>query len=177
MDFAKKNGLDKNDYSRFKFINLWRATSPGPHNWSLALCRGDMVDDDEGVTKHLMYVDKIPDLSSLPEELPFDPMYSEGSLFTYKDNHYWTYYSDMKKDEIMFFTLYDSKRQRPWRVLALRVSKQCRRDKTTRERGDSYGLLFQVDPDYPLLITRFQGSHDLMELNFPCHQRKLSCRL
>lgn len=115
-DFAEKNGLDKSEYSRFKFINLWRATSAGPQNWPLALCRGDVVDDGEGITNNLLYVDEIPDLNNLPEELPEDPMHPEGSLFTYRPSHYWTYFSDMHKDEVMLFTLYDSNKQRPWRV-------------------------------------------------------------
>lgn len=115
-DFAQKNGLDINDYKRYKLINLWRATSPGPQNWPLALCRGDSVSDTEGVINHLIYCDKIPDLDNLSEEIPYDPMYPEGSLFTYNPNHYWTYFSNMEKDEVMLFTLYDSNKERPWRV-------------------------------------------------------------
>ena len=115
-DFAKKNGLDRQAYSRVMFINLWRATKPGPQNWPLAFCRGDMVGDEEGVVNHLCYVDQIPDFDSLPEELPHDPMYPEGSLFTFRDTHHWTYFSDMTQDEVVLFTLYDSKKKRPWRV-------------------------------------------------------------
>ncbi len=115
-DFAQKNGLDHKAYSNVKFFNLWRAISPGPQNWPLAFCRGDTVDDAEGISNHLIYCDKIPDLDALPAELPSDPMYPEGSLFTYNDSHYWTYCSDMNKDEIMMFKLYDSDRRKPWRV-------------------------------------------------------------
>ncbi|KAK5459721.1 hypothetical protein LTS15_003850 [Exophiala xenobiotica] len=115
-DFAKNNGLDIKDVKRYKMINLWRATSPGPQNWPLALCRGDSVGDHEGVINHLIYCDKVPDLDSLPEELPHDPMYPEGTLFTYSPNHCWTYFSNMTRDEVMLFTLYDSNKERPWRV-------------------------------------------------------------
>lgn len=115
-DFAQKNGFDRNDYKRVKLINLWRATSPGPHDWPLALCRGDSIGNEEGVINHLIYVDEIPDFNTLPAELPFDPMYPEGSLFIYKETHYWTYFSQMTPDEVMVFTLYDSDQQVPWRV-------------------------------------------------------------
>lgn len=126
-DFAKKNGLDRSAYKRVRFINLWRAVTPGPQNWPLAVCRGDVIDDDEGVVNHLLYVDEIPDLNAIPEKLPEDPMHAEGTLFTYRPSHDWIYFSNMSKDELLLFTLYDGrgstngstrglKKERPWRV-------------------------------------------------------------
>jgi hypothetical protein len=115
-EFAKKNGLEKSSFKRWQFINLWRALSPGPQNWPLAVCRGDSVGDEEGVINHLIYADELPDMNSLPENLPEDPMHPEGSLFTYRPEHHWMYYSNMKRDELLLFTLYDSEKVQPWRV-------------------------------------------------------------
>jgi len=117
-DFARANGLERSAYKRVQFINLWRAISPGPQDWPLAVCRGEAIDDEEGVINDLIYGDSIPDLSDLDNlpELPDDPMHPEGSLFTYRPSHQWTYFSDMKKDEVLLFTLYDSNKKRPWRV-------------------------------------------------------------
>lgn len=115
-DFAAKNGFSRKDFKHVKFINLWRAISPGPQNWPLAVCRGDSVGDEEGVINHLLYVDEVPDMANLPEELPHDPMFPEGSLFTFQPTHEWMYYSNMNKNELLAFTLYDSKKQKPWRV-------------------------------------------------------------
>ncbi|KAH6971071.1 hypothetical protein BKA56DRAFT_678203 [Ilyonectria sp. MPI-CAGE-AT-0026] len=115
-DFAAKAGFRRSDYKQVKLINLWRAVKPGPQNWPLALCRGDIVGDDEGVINDLLYVDKVPAPDQMPDKLPHDPMYPEGSLFTYRPTHRWMYYSSMDKDELLAFTLYDSKMERPWRV-------------------------------------------------------------
>lgn len=115
-DFAAKAGFRRSDYKQVKLINLWRAVKPGPQNWPLALCRGDIVGDDEGVINNLLYVNQVPALDQMPVELSHDPMYPEGSLFTYRPTHRWMYYSNMDKDELLAFTLYDSKMERPWRV-------------------------------------------------------------
>ncbi|POR33567.1 Uncharacterized protein TPAR_06262 [Tolypocladium paradoxum] len=115
VDFAKRNGLDRSEYKRVQFINIWRAVSPGPQNWPLAVCRGDKLGDEEGVVNHLIYGDTIPDLNNLPE-LPEDPLHPEGHLFPYRPSHHWTYFSNMAKDEVLLFTLYDSNQKKPWRV-------------------------------------------------------------
>lgn len=114
-DFAKQNGLNRSDYKRVQIINIWRAVSPGPQNWPLAVCRGDKIDDEEGVINHSIYGDTIPDLQNLPD-LPDDPTHPEGSLFVYRPSHQWMYFSDMTKDEILMFKIYDSNQKKPWRV-------------------------------------------------------------
>lgn len=114
-DFAKQAGLNREDYKRVMFINIWRAVSEGPQNWPLAVCRGDLVGDEEGVVNNLIYGDTIPDLDNLPD-LPDDPLHPEGSLFHYQPRHRWIYFSNMTADEILLFTLYDSVQKRPWRV-------------------------------------------------------------
>ena len=51
--------------------------------------------------------DKVPDLTK-PETLPDGPIVSEADLFPYSEDQKWYFFSDMTKDEIMAFTLYDS---------------------------------------------------------------------
>jgi hypothetical protein len=51
--------------------------------------------------------DKIPDLDHL-ESAPSEPIVSEADLFTFDSKQKWYYFSNMNRDEILVFTLYDS---------------------------------------------------------------------
>lgn len=102
-------GSDEPDfqYSRFQCINLWRAISPPPQDWPLAICDAQSVAPDEGTQNLMIRVDKLPELDKL------GPIDNEDSLpaaylFTYKQGHRWYYFSDMKPNELLLFKLYDS---------------------------------------------------------------------
>jgi hypothetical protein len=102
-------------YSRFVFINVWRAITPPPQDWPLALIDAQTVQSDEGVSYPMLMVDKIP------ERLPMDPLpeYTiEGANFEPRSTHDWRYFSDMTVDEAIVFKLYDSdwkKGSKSWR--------------------------------------------------------------
>ncbi|MAD81450.1 MAG: hypothetical protein CL912_00670 [Deltaproteobacteria bacterium] len=115
-DLLKQNGAEEYSYKRVMFINMWRAISPGPQDWPLAVCNAASVKDEEGLANGLVYTDNLPDRNNIPAELPHDPMYPEGTIFVYNPSHEWFYFSDMTKDELLVFRLYDSEKEQGWRV-------------------------------------------------------------
>ncbi|KUJ11262.1 uncharacterized protein LY89DRAFT_723086 [Mollisia scopiformis] len=116
-DFAPKKAQENGDikYSRFAFVNVWRAITPPPQDWPLAVVDARSVAPDEGTPYPMIIVDKIP------EKLPIvpQPAYTiEGANFSFKPEHRWYYFRDMKIDEVLVFKLYDSNRHqgsKSWR--------------------------------------------------------------
>jgi hypothetical protein len=106
-DTAPKHANGDIKYSRFAFINVWRAITPPPQDWPLAVVDARSVSLDEGIPYPMIIVDKIPEkLPILPQ-----PLYTiEGANFCFKPEHRWYYFRDMKIDEVLVFKLYDSDR-------------------------------------------------------------------
>jgi hypothetical protein len=86
---------------------LWRAVSTPPQDWPLAVCDARSVNPSDGTPNAMIMVDKIPDLNTLGP-LPDDSKRPEAFLFEYSPGHRWYYFSDMKKDELLVFKLFDS---------------------------------------------------------------------
>jgi len=106
---ARQRADGREAYSRCIFVNVWRALSPPPQDWPLAVVDARTVGADEGVPYPMVIVDKIP------ETLPMVPQPShfiEGANFCYNPGHRWCYFRDMKIDEVLVFKLYDSDRHR-----------------------------------------------------------------
>jgi len=106
-DAARKRAKEDGTYSRCIFVNVWRAISPPPQDWPLAVVDARSVGQDEGVPYPMIVIDKIP------EKLPMVPLPSyniEGANFCYNPAHKWYYFKDMKIDEAIAFKLYDSDR-------------------------------------------------------------------
>jgi hypothetical protein len=115
-EWAARNRTDKiGDYTRFAFINVWRSITPPPQDWPLALVDARSVGQDEGVPYPMIMVDKIPEKLPL---VPTPPTPIEGCNFVYKEGHKWRYFSNMTRDEVLAFKLYDSdnkKGSKSWR--------------------------------------------------------------
>jgi len=94
-------------YSRFKCINLWRTFSPGPQDYPLAVCDGRTLEGAFVTANAMISCDVVPDLEEL-ELAPQGPIVSEADLFGYDERQQWYYFSNMTKDEVLVFTLYDS---------------------------------------------------------------------
>jgi hypothetical protein len=94
-------------YSNFKCINLWRAISTPPQDWPLAVCDAQSVDPKEGTPNLMIRCEKLPDVNSLGPIEDEDAL-PAAFLFQYNDGHRWYYFSDMKKDELLLFKLFDS---------------------------------------------------------------------
>ncbi|MBX3026414.1 hypothetical protein KF840_16010 [bacterium] len=113
------NGLADRPFRRFAIVNAWRSFSGAPQDWPLGLCDATSVADDEGVTYNILSVDRIPAPEEIPEVLPGDPerpTFPEISAFQFRPEHRWYYYADMRPDEVLLFTNYDSQRRGAWRV-------------------------------------------------------------
>ncbi len=56
-------------FRRFLVVNAWRADSGALRNWSLGLCDGKSVANNEEVTHPIVSVNKLPSLDEIPEIL------------------------------------------------------------------------------------------------------------
>lgn len=95
-------------YSRFIASSLWRAFSPPPQDWPLALCDGATVGRDEGTTNALFIVDEIPDRETMLAPLPGESEAITAAIFHYNPDHRWWYFSNMRPDEVILLKFHDS---------------------------------------------------------------------
>ncbi|MFN8641304.1 MAG: CmcJ/NvfI family oxidoreductase [Candidatus Binatia bacterium] len=113
------NGEPAERFRRFSIINIWRSFSGAPQDWPLGLCDATSIAGDEDVTYNILSVDRLPEPDEIPEVLPGDPLrptVPEISAFQFRPQHRWYYYADMRPDEVLLFTNYDSTRTGAWRV-------------------------------------------------------------
>lgn len=104
-------------YDRFMLFSLWRALSPPPQDWPIALCEFDSAKDDPEVRSVRIKVDMLPE-----GDARFAPIDGEGEmgasgLFTYNPAHRWCYYPNMVRDEAVLIKFHDSDHSRAWRAL------------------------------------------------------------
>jgi hypothetical protein len=95
--------------------SLWRAFSPPPQDWPLALLDYRSVDDTEGEPNLLLFVDQLPDPGDVPDIADPDSQ-PAGSIFAYRPGHRWWYFPDMRPDEALLFKLHDTDHDVAWRV-------------------------------------------------------------
>ena len=102
-------------YKRATMTSLWRAFSPPPQDWPLALLDFRTVGDEEGKPNLLLFVDALPDPDDVPdiEDPDAEPA---GSIFTHRPGHRWWYFPDMHAGEALLFKLHDSDHSMAWRV-------------------------------------------------------------
>jgi hypothetical protein len=102
-------------FRRAIMTSLWRAFSPPPQDWPLAILDYRSVDDAEGEPNLLLFVDTLPD----PEEVPDidEPDSSPaGSIFAHRPAHRWWYFPDMNAGEALLFKLHDTDHSVAWRA-------------------------------------------------------------
>jgi len=102
-------------YKRAIMTSLWRAFSPPPQDWPLALLDYRTVDDTEGEPNLLLFVDKLPDPDRIPEIEDPDSM-PAGSIFAPRPYHRWWFFPDLTVDEALLFKLHDTDHSVAWRV-------------------------------------------------------------
>jgi hypothetical protein len=102
-------------YRRAVMTSLWRAFSPPPQDWPLALLDYRSVDDSEGEPNLLLFVDQLPDPDNVPdiEDPDSGPA---GSIFAPRPHHRWWFFPDMTADEALLFKLHDTDHSAAWRV-------------------------------------------------------------
>jgi hypothetical protein len=103
-------------YSRFICFSLWRALSPAPQDWPLALCDGRSVRDDEGTRNTKVDVDVIPTGDALFAPIEGEEDMVAATIFHHSPDHRWYYYPDMTADEVIFIKFHDSDHSRTWRA-------------------------------------------------------------
>jgi hypothetical protein len=101
-------------YKRAVMTSLWRAFSPPPQDWPLALLDYRSVDDAEGEPNLLLFVDKLPDPDDVPDIEDPDSM-PAGSIFAPGARHRWWFFPDLTADEALLFKLHDSDHSVAWR--------------------------------------------------------------
>lgn len=102
-------------YSRFIAFSLWRALSPPPQNCPLAVCDGRSLSDDEGVRNPLHIVDEMPSEEAMMSEIPGEDDLIAASVFRFRPDHRWWYFSNMTREEALLFKFYDSDHDVTWR--------------------------------------------------------------
>jgi hypothetical protein len=103
-------------FKRFIASSLWRAFSPPPQDWPLAVCDGNTVRPDEGTPNTMFVVDKLPSREEMFAEMPGEARAMAAAVFRYSPDHRWWYFSNMTRDEVLMFKFHDSDRSRAWRT-------------------------------------------------------------
>jgi hypothetical protein len=124
---------DAPPYRRFLYTSFWRAFSPPPQDYPLALCDGNSVGDEEGVPNTLFVVDRIPDREDMLKPVADEDKRVAAAIFHHNPDHRWWYFSNMTREEALLVVFHDSRRVRPWRVPHTAFRDTTRPDAKPRE--------------------------------------------
>ena len=102
-------------FRRAIMTSLWRAFSPPPQDWPLAILDYRSVEDAEGEPNLLLFVDSLPDPDNVPDIDDPDSC-PAGSIFAHRPAHRWWYFPDMRPDEALLFKLHDTDHSVAWRA-------------------------------------------------------------
>ena len=94
--------------------SLWRAFSPPPQDWPLALLDYRSVRDSEGEPNLLLFVDELPDPDNVPDIENPDAK-PAGSIFAPQPHHRWWFFPDLTVGEALLFKLHDTDHSVAWR--------------------------------------------------------------
>lgn len=103
-------------YRRAVYTSLWRAFSPPPQDWPLALCDYRSVGDDEGSPNLLFRVRELPTADEAATADDDDQAESAASVFAYRPAHRWWYFPGMHTGEALIIKLYDTDHSVAWRA-------------------------------------------------------------
>jgi hypothetical protein len=88
--------IDLDAHARYVMYNVWRAISPPPQDFPLAVCDAQSLAPTDEVT-----------VTAITEELQGDIVHDTMS-FVYNPEHRWYYFPDMTIDEVIVFKSGDS---------------------------------------------------------------------
>jgi hypothetical protein len=97
--------LDLKDYARYAMYNMWRAVSPPPQDFPLAVCDARTVAPEDEVT-----------VAAITEERGAGDIRHDTTGYVYSPAHRWHYYPDMTADEVIMFKAHDTDGRRSGRV-------------------------------------------------------------
>jgi len=129
-------------YDRFISFSLWRALSPPPQDWPLALCDFRSMNDDEGVPNVKVDVDEIPTGDALFAPIAGEDQMMAAAIFRHNPDHRWWYFPDMTRDEVIFIKFHDSDHSRAWRAPHTAFHDTTRPDAVQRESIEFRALAY-----------------------------------
>lgn len=106
---------DGKGYKRHVAVSFWRTFTPGPQDWPLAVMDGRSVVGDETASNTLFVVDEFPTGDALVAPVENEDQMIAASIFRYRPEHRWWYFSNMAKDDVLLFKFYDSDHSVTWR--------------------------------------------------------------
>jgi hypothetical protein len=101
---------------RAVYTSLWRAFSPPPQDWPLALCDYRSVGDDEGTPNLLFRVRELPAPEQAETAADDAEAESAASVFEYRPAHRWWYFPGMHAGEVLIIKLHDTDHSVAWRA-------------------------------------------------------------
>jgi hypothetical protein len=137
-----KAAPDGPGYERFISFSFWRAISPPPQSWPLALCDGASVGDAEGTRNTKVDCDTLPEGDDLWREIPGEEDMVAATIFHHNPDHLWYYFPDMVANEIVFIKFHDSDHDRAWRAPHTAFHDTSRPDAVIRESYEYRGFAF-----------------------------------
>ena len=90
---------------RWALFNMWRAVSPPPQDFPLAVCDARTVISADEVT-----------VTAVTEELGAGEIRHDTTAYRYSPDHRWHYFRDMTRDEVLIFKAHDTDAARVGRV-------------------------------------------------------------
>jgi hypothetical protein len=102
-------------YARYCAFSFWRCFSPGPQDWPLAVMDGRSIVGDETTSNTLFVVDEFPTGDALTAPVAGEDQMIAASIFRYRPQHRWWYFSNMAADDVLLFKFQDSDHTVTWR--------------------------------------------------------------
>jgi hypothetical protein len=102
-------------FKRYCAFSFWRAFSPGPQDWPLAVMDGRTIAGDETASNTLFVVDQFPEGDALTAPVPGEDQMIAATIFRHRPQHRWWYFSNMAADDVLLFKFQDSDHTRTWR--------------------------------------------------------------
>ena len=102
-------------YRRHCCFSFWRAYSPGPQDWPLAVMDGRSIVGDELASNTLFVVDAFPEGDALVAPVEGEDKMIAATILRHRPQHRWWYFSNMAADDVLLFKFYDSDHSVTWR--------------------------------------------------------------
>ncbi|GEN99954.1 hypothetical protein NSE01_17870 [Novosphingobium sediminis] len=129
-------------YRRYICFSLWRTFSPGPQDWPLAVCDGRTVSDAETASNTLFVVDEFPVGDALTAPVEGEDQMIAATIFRYRPQHRWWYFSNMAADDVLLFKFQDSDHSVTWRCPHTAFHDTSLPDARVRESIEVRGVAF-----------------------------------
>ena len=128
-------------YGRAVMTSLWRAFSPPPQDWPLALLDYRSVTDAEVEPNLLLFGDKLPDPDDVPD-IPDPDSMPAGSIFAPQPHHRWWFFPDLTAGEALLFKLHDTDHSVAWRCPHTAFEAPCAAAANPRESVEFRTIAF-----------------------------------